>query len=127
MAAEDPEATTEAPSTLETEVVEEVEEAIRTPIQSTIHTKTGRQKKKATTMKMEVLQVIQGEIGRGSLLMKTKEEENHKEETEAYQMVKENTEGKEVTVETEETTTTEAAGRGSEDTAKGVSVSEGLL
>ena len=59
--------------------------------------------------------------------MKTKEEENHKEETEAYQMVKEDTEGIEVTVETEETTTMEAIGRGSEDTARGVSVSEGLL
>ena len=42
-------------------------------------------------------------------------------------MVIENTEGIEVTVETEETTTMEAAGRGSEDTAGGVSVSEGLL
>ena len=59
--------------------------------------------------------------------MKTREEEKNKEETEVYQMVKENTEGIEVTVETEETTTMEAIGRGSEDTARGVSVSEGLL
>ena len=76
---------------------------------------------------MEVQQVIQEEIERGSLLMKTREEDNHKEETEVYQMVKENTEGIEVTVGAEETVTMEAAGRGSEDTAGGVSVSEGLL
>ena len=46
---------------------------------------------------------------------------------EAILTMTENTEGREVTVETKETTTTEAAGRGSEDTARGVSVSEGLL
>ena len=42
-------------------------------------------------------------------------------------MVRENIEEKEVKAGTEEATTMEVAGRGSEDTTGGVSVSEGLL
>ena len=76
---------------------------------------------------MGVQQVTQEETEKGSLLMKTREEDNHKEETEVYQMKKEDIEGIEVIVEKEDTTTMEAAGRGSEDTPGGVSVSKGLL
>ena len=54
-------------------------------------------------------------------------EEVLKEETEAHHMKIEDRKETEVTAETEEITTMEAAGRGSEETAGRVSVSEGLL
>ena len=57
----------------------------------------------------------------------TIEEDILKEETEAHHMKIEDTEETEVIAEAEEITTMEAAGRGSEETAGRVSVSEGLL
>ena len=79
---------------------------------------------KDTTMKD--LQVIQEETGKESPPMKITEEVL-KEEIEALHMKTEDIEEKEVIAETEGTTTMEAAGRGSEETAGRVSVSEGLL
>ena len=75
---------------------------------------------------MKDQQATQEETGKGRPPMMTIEEVP-KEETEANHMKIEGTEETEVIAETEEITTMEAAGRGSEETAGRVSVSEGLL
>ena len=85
------------------------------------------EKDTTTSMKVEVLQVIQEKTVRGNLLMMIKDGENLKEGKEANPMVKGSIEETGVIVGTEEASIMEAAGRGSEDTAGGVSVSEGLL
>ena len=76
---------------------------------------------------MKDQQAILKETEKGNPPMMTREEDILKEETEVCHMKKEDTEGTEVTAETEETTTMEAAGPGCEETAGKVSVSEGLL
>ena len=80
------------------------------------------------SMKVEVQLVTQEEIMKENPhMMISKDGESLKEGKDATPIMIGGTEETEVIAEAEETIIMEAAGRGSEDTARGVSVSEGLL
>ena len=79
-------------------------------------------------MRVGALLVTLGETKKEGLLMTTSRDgENPKEERGATPIMIEDIGEAEVIAETEEINTMAASGRGSEDTAGGVSVSEGLL
>ena len=111
--------------------MEEEEGVIKKPIMIPTLNRTGKRMIETdtiTSMKMEVQLVTLGEIMKENPHMKTSRDgESLKEEKEATPIMIGGTKERKVIAEAEETIIMEASGRGSEDTARGVSVSEGLL